>query len=159
MIVHDLFDWTNVGIGIAGLGLTVGVLSQARGAKKAAVEAREAVHCRNAADSFAEIVRLAEQFATWVECERWAEAIVQAREIVLRLARDCEEFARFLDLDADNLKNVESNCRKLAGQLQGKIFPLGSKAKKELFNDALAIVQELSGILGRIRAKADMEDK
>ncbi|HTW81623.1 MAG TPA: hypothetical protein VME23_18900 [Terracidiphilus sp.] len=159
MILHDWFDWSNSGVGVTGLALTVGAIWQATGAKNAAREAREAVHQRNAADSFAEIMRLAEQFTTWVECERWAEAVVQIREISLRLARDKGEFSRFLDSDADKLEEVESDCRKLAGLLHGGAFPLGSRAKRDLFNDSLAIAHEISGILGRIRARAEMEGK
>ena len=43
MILHDMFDWTNSGVGAAGLVLTVGAIWQATGAKKAAEDAREAV--------------------------------------------------------------------------------------------------------------------
>jgi hypothetical protein len=159
MILHDWFDWSDYGVGVAGLALTVGAVWQATGAKRAATEAREAVYHRNAADAFAEIVRLAEQFATWVECERRAEAVVQVREIVLRLARDRGEFDRFLASDAGKLKEVESNCQRLADMLGYEEFPLSASAKRELFSDTLMIVHELSAVLGRVRAKGDQEEK
>lgn len=159
MILHDLFDWSNSGVGVAGLALTVGAIWQATGAKKAAREARQAVYHRNAADSFAEIVRLAEQFATWVECERRAEAAVQVREIVLRLARDRGQFDRFLASDTDMLRDIESRCRILADYLGKAEFPVGSRAKREMFNQTLWIVTELSGILGRIRGRIEREDE
>jgi dsDNA-binding SOS-regulon protein len=158
MILHDLFDWSNAGVGGVGLLLTIAAIVQATGAKRAAREARQAVYHRNAADSFSEIVRLAEQFATWVECERRAEAVVQVREIVLRLARDRGEFDRFLASDADKLKDVESNCQRLADMLGQEEFPLSSSAKRDLFRDTLMIVQELSAVLGRVRAKGDQEE-
>jgi hypothetical protein len=41
MILHDLFDWSNSGVGLAGLALTVGALWQATGAKRAVTEARK----------------------------------------------------------------------------------------------------------------------
>lgn len=105
MFLHDWFDWSNAGVGVAGLALTVGALAQATGAKRAARQAREAIGHGNAADSLSEMVRFAEQLATWVQCERRAEAIVQVREIVLRIARDRGEFDRFLASDADKLRN------------------------------------------------------
>jgi dsDNA-binding SOS-regulon protein len=159
MILHDLFDWSNSGVGLAGLALTVGALWQATGAKRAATEAKEAVYRRNAADSFAEILRLAEQFATWVECERRAEAVVQVREIVLRMARDRGEYDRFLGSDADKMKSVESSCQRLGDSLGYSEFPAGATEKRELFGETLKIVQDLSGILGRIRARSDQEGR
>jgi hypothetical protein len=37
-------------------------------------------------------------------------------------------------------------------------FPLSSSAKRDLFRDTLMIVQELSAVLGRVRAKGDQEE-
>lgn len=159
MIAHDSFEWTNAAIGSLGLLLTVVAIVQATGAKRVATEAREAVHHRNAADSFAEIMRFAEQFATWVECERRPEAVVQVREIVLRIARDRGEFGRFLSFDADTLKNVESSCQRLADSLGQGAFPLNAIAKAELFRETQKIVQDLGAVLGRVRARIEMEKK
>ena len=65
MILHDWFDLSNSGVGVAGLILTVGAIWQATGAKKAATEARQAVYRRSAADAMVEIVRIAEQLITY----------------------------------------------------------------------------------------------
>jgi len=157
MIPRDWFDWTNFGVGSVGLVLTLWAVRQATGAKQAATEARKAVHQRNAADSFAEIVRLAEQFATWVECERRAEAVVQVRELVLRMAHMRGEFGRFLSFDADTLKSVESSCQRLADFLAQGEFPVSSATKAELFGETLRIVQDLSAVLGRVRARTEQE--
>jgi len=43
-----MFDWTNSGVGLAGLALTVGAIVQATSAKKAATEARDAVRYHDA---------------------------------------------------------------------------------------------------------------
>jgi len=64
MILHDWFEWSNAGIGLSALVLTLGAIWQATGAMSAAIEARKAIGYRNATESFAEVVRLAEQFAT-----------------------------------------------------------------------------------------------
>jgi hypothetical protein len=50
MILHDWFKWSNAGVGVVGLGLTLWAVWQATGAKKAAREARQAVYRRNATD-------------------------------------------------------------------------------------------------------------
>ena len=41
MILHDLFDWSNAGVGGVGLLLTIAAIVQATGAKRAAREARQ----------------------------------------------------------------------------------------------------------------------
>ena len=129
MILHDLFDWSNSGVGVAGLALTVGAIWQATGAKKAARDARSAVYHRNAADAMVEIVRIAEQLHISVLYERQAEASIQLRELAFRIPRDREEFADIVASDTAKLKDVESNCRRLADFLgQGK-FPLNAAAK------------------------------
>jgi hypothetical protein len=157
MILHDWFDLSNAGVGVAGLGLTLLAVRQATGAKRAATEAREAVHHRNAADAFAEIVRLAEQFATWVECERRAESVVQARELVVRIAASRGEYGRFLSSDGASLKRVGASCQRLADFLSQGEFPFSAAAKKNLFSETLRIVQDLNAILGRLRGEMEKD--
>ena len=159
MMPHDLFDWTNLGIGAAGLALTFGAIWQATGAKRAAKEARRAVYHRNAADAMVEIARVAEQLNMSVLYERRVEASLQLRELVLRIPRDREEFADYLESDADKLREVETNCKLWAEYLGQGEFPLGIAAKKRLFNETLTTVQDLSAIQGRLRRRIDQEEK
>jgi hypothetical protein len=159
MIVHDLFDWTNSGVGVAGLALTVGAIWQATGAKKAANDARRAVYRRNAADAMVEIVRIAEQLNTSVLYERRVEASIQLRELVFRIPKDREEFASFPASDADKLRNVESSCKRWADFFVQGEFPLNSADKRYLFNETLNTVQELSAIQGRLRRMLEREEQ
>ncbi len=159
MIVHDLFEWSNAAVGVAGLALTVGAIWQATGAKKAARAAKEAVHQRSATDAMADIVRIAEQLNTSVLYERRVEASIQLRELVFRIPKDREEFANFLASDADRLKSVESICRRWADFLVQGEFPLNAAEKKYLFNETMNTVQELSAIQGRLRRKLDQGEK
>jgi hypothetical protein len=160
MILRDWFDWSNAGVGAAGLVLTVGAIWQATGAKRAAKEAREAVFRRNAADAMVDIVRIAEQLNTSVLYELWVEASMHLRELVFRISKDREEFASFLASDADRLRHVESNCVRWAADIlvRGK-FPLRAAEKNDFFKDTLNSVQELSSIQGRLRRMLDREEK
>jgi len=117
------------------------------------------VYQRNAADAMTEVVRIAEQCATWVECERPAEAVVQLREIVLRLARERAEFEHFLFSDADRLKDVLSRCQKLADLLSKEPFLFSTVVKGEQIRESMLIVQELCTVLGRVRARVEQEGK
>jgi hypothetical protein len=74
MILHDLFDWSNAGVGAAGLMLTLLAIRQATGAKKAAEEAREAIWQREASDSFSELGGLAGELIQLLQFERPSEA-------------------------------------------------------------------------------------
>jgi len=159
MAIPEWFDWTSGAASLAGCGYAWWASRQATGAKRAAKEARNAVLQHNAADAFAEIVRISEQCATWVECERPAEAVVQLREIVLRLARDRAEFDHFLYADTDKLKSVLSRCQRLADLLTQEPFPFSVAAKREQSSETMLIVQELSAVLGSVRARIDLEEK
>jgi hypothetical protein len=159
MVLHDWFDWSNSGVGIVGLALTLWAVVQATGAKQAAIGARSAVYRRNAADALVEIVRVAEQLNTSVLYERRIEASLQLRELIFRIPKDREEFANFLASDADKLRDVESSCKRWADFLGQGEFPLSAVAKKYLFNQTLNTVQELSAIQGRLRRMLDQEEK
>jgi hypothetical protein len=159
MILHDMFDWTNSGVGVVGLALTVGAILQATGAKKAAIQAKNAVLRRNAADAMVEIVRIAEQLNTSVLYERRIEASIQLRELVFRIPKDREEFAHLLALDADKLRDVEASCKRWADFLSVGEFPLSAVSKRLLFNETLNTVQELSAIQGRLRRMLDQEEE
>jgi hypothetical protein len=150
MILHDLFDWTNSGVGGAGLLLTVGAIWQATGAKKAAQEARQAVYHRNAADAFAETVRLAESCAEYLSLERPSEAAVRTRDLVARIPRDRAQFEQFLSADSDKLKLLESVFQQLAVQLTvGRIFEDKEEAQAAK-NMAFEASRILSAVYGRL---------
>jgi hypothetical protein len=142
-----------------GLAFTLWAVRQATGAKRAAIEARKAVYRRNAADAMVEIVRIAEQLNTSVLYERRVEASIQLRELVFRIPKDREEFARFLGSDGDKLINVESSCKRWADFLVQGEFPLNAAEKRILFSETLNTVQELSAIQGRHRRMLDQEEK
>jgi len=106
-----------------------------------------------------DIVRIAEQLNTSVLYERRVEARVQLRELIFRIPKDREEFAAFLALDADKLREVESNCRRWVDFLGIGEFPLDAAAKRYLFNETLNTVRELNAIQGRLRRMLDQEER
>jgi hypothetical protein len=106
-----------------------------------------------------EIVRVADQLNMSVLYERRVEASLQLRELVFRIPKDREEFAKFLETDADKLREVESKCKLWADFLGQGEFPLNAAAKKLLFSETLNTVQELSAIQGRLRRRIGQEEK
>jgi hypothetical protein len=159
MLLHDWFDWTNSGVGAAGLLLTVGAIWQATGAKKAATEAREAIWKREASDSFSELGGLAGELAQLIQFERPNEAAVRARDLVIRIPRDRARFERFLAADSDKLKTLESVFQRLAVLLSSPKFLEERKQVKTAIQTVFEASSELNAIYGRLLARLDKEGK
>jgi hypothetical protein len=159
MILHDFFDRSNSGVGLAGLALTVGALWQATGAKKAATEAREAIRQREASDTFSELGALAGDVVQLLQFERSKEAAVRARDLVARIPRDRARFERFLGGDSDKLKEIESVFQGLAVKLSSELFLEERGAVKAAIAAAFEANGELNAVYGRLLARLDKEDK
>lgn len=154
MILHDWFDWTNSGVGVVGLTLTLGALWQASGARRAAIQAREAVFGRNAAEAVAEIARLSERCVLHVQIERPKDAAVYARDLLNRIPRERERFKRFLGSDSDRLRMLEDDFRQLAEMLSSDV-----NGESRVATDAAVIAsQELNAVCGRLLARIDEEE-
>jgi hypothetical protein len=159
MILHDLFDWSNSGVGVAGLALTVLAVWQATGAKQAAEEAREAIWQREASDSFSELEGTAGELALLLQLERPNEAAVRARDLVARIPRDRARFDRFLAADSDKLKAIELVFQQLAVRLSSTRF-LEEKDEAQKATDAVFEAnRELNAIYGRLLARLDEEGR
>jgi len=155
---RDWFDWTNAGIGTAGLALTFATLFFAKGAKTAATEAREAIWKREASDSFSELRALAEELVPLLQFERPNEAAVRARDLVARLPRDRARFERFLAADSDKLKLLESRFQQLAVQFSSAQFLEEKDLVQAAIQTVFEAVSELNEIYGRLLARLDEED-
>ncbi len=159
MILHDWFDWSNSGVGLAGLALTVGAIWQATGAKKAAEEAREAIWQREASESFSELERAAGELALLLQLERPNEAAVRARDLVARIPRDRTRFERFLAKDSDKLKAIEAIFQQLAVRLSSTKF-LEEKDEAQIAIDTVFEAnRELNAVYGRLLARLDEEKR
>jgi len=80
-MMHDLFDWSNAGIGAAGLVLTIGAIWQATGAKVAAQRAGQSVKRHNAEADFGSLARMAKELHGYVESDRMPEARLRTTDL------------------------------------------------------------------------------
>lgn len=138
---------------MAGLALTVGAIWQATGAKKAASATREALYQRNAGESLAETVRIAESCAEYLSLERPSEAAVRTRDLVARIPRDRVQFEQFLAADSDKLKALESVFQQLAIQLSAGRFLENKEEAQVSMNNVLEASRVLSAVYGRLLAR------
>jgi hypothetical protein len=120
MILHDMFDWSNAGVGVAGLALTIAAIFQATGAKKAARQAREAVYRRNALDDVKRLERLASSLLTAIETEQYGLASHQSRDFISECRQVREHHRARLGKDGGKLDQAFILIRTIArGLLTG----------------------------------------
>ena len=86
MIFHDLFDWSNAGVGSVGLLLTIAAIVQATGAKTAAENAGKSVRRHTAKVDFGTLSRLAKELHSYVEDGKLAEARLRTTDLRSELA-------------------------------------------------------------------------
>ena len=152
MILHDWFDWTNSGVGVAGLALTAGALWQATGAKKAASDARQAVYRRNAAEDLARISDLSAKFLMAIETGQIVLALHVAREFLATCGAVREHHRDLLGKDG--------------GKLEAAAYLVASASRgiqdgyevADYIESAQRVLQDLSGVAGAANRKIDEEE-
>lgn len=158
MLLHDLFDWSNAGVGVAGLALTVGAIWQATGAKSAARAAKAAISKRLASDAFAHIEKIAAELTLLLQLERGIEAAVRARDLVSNIPRDRAQFGQHLGGDSDKLKVLETLFQHLAVRLSSRAFFEDRMQVESTMETVLGANCELSAIYGRLLAHLNEEE-
>lgn len=147
MFQHDLFDWTNAGVGTAGLMLTLLAVRQATGAKTAAQGARQAVYRRNASDDVKRLERLASNLLTAIETERDDIASHQARDFISECLNVREHHRARLRTNGGKLDVAFVLVRAISREIQK------SEANRinliESAQRVLGDMSSLSGILSR----------
>jgi hypothetical protein len=142
MILHDLFDWSNAGVGVAGLLLTVGAVWQATGAKKAAQEARQGVYRRNSAEDVGSIRDLAFDLLHALQTERYELALHIAGRFVSACSSACERHRGFLGGEGGKLELAVD----LVATASQKMQP--GADRMNLIADAQRVVRLVSSVKG-----------
>src|SRR5271166_5462674 len=142
MILHDLFDWSNAGVGVAGLALTVGAIWQATGAKNAAQDARHAVYRRNASDDVKRLERLASSLLTAIETEQYGLASHQARDFISDCLDVREHHRMRLGTDGGKLDVAFGFVRAISGRIQA------GASRSDLIETAQRVVGDMSSLAG-----------
>lgn len=151
MILHDWFDWSNAGVGVAGLGLTAGAVWQATGAKKAAKEARQAVYRRNALDDVDRLHRLAFSLLTAIETEQYDLASHQARDFISECLNVREHHRARLGSSGGKLDVAFVLVRSISRELQR-----GTK-QDHLIESAQRLVGDIGSLTGLLSRKSEEE--
>jgi len=157
MNAHDSFDWANAGVGGVGLFLTLVAIWQATGAKKAAGEARDAVQRRELSFEMGELVSLTLDLASHVDSDRVEAALIRARDVASRIARDQARFRRYLKRDFGLMLDLGKIFGDIAEQLSNASPPVDEKVALELVNRIHQANRTLNTIYGRLQSGLDEE--
>ena len=152
MILHDWFDWSNAGVGVVGLALTLWAVRQATGAKEAADEARQAVFRRNASDDVRKLERLASSLLTAIETGQYGLASHQTREFISDCLNVREHHRARLGTEGARL-NLAFDCVR---EIYRGIHT-GAK-RTELVGSAQRVVGEMSSLTGTLSREAEEEE-
>jgi flagellin-specific chaperone FliS len=159
MNAHDWFDISNWWIGAAGLLLTVATLFFAKGARKAAIEAREAIWKRGASEALSELERISKELILYLSAERYKEASVRLLDLMERMPLVRERFKGFLRGDFDKLKKVESSLQQLATKLRTPASLEDEESISAMIETASQANTDLQEVCGRLLAKLDKEER
>ena len=142
MIFHDLFDWSNAGVGVAGLALTVGAIWQATGAKIAAREARKAVYQRNSAEELGSVRDLAFDLLNALQAERYELALHIVGRFIAACGSARERHRGFLGSEGGKLELAVD----LVATASQKMQPGADRIN--LIADAQRVVKLVSSVKG-----------
>jgi hypothetical protein len=147
----DLFNIIGGVASLFGLVISVWTLIVAQSARKAALEAKEAVYEGSAAEELHLLTRLANDFLNSVQNDRTAEGLVRSRDLIAGIALSKQRWSRFLDKGSrTKLEKASLQIRIAARVLATKGAPDNDKEKERLIEIADEIVNLLGTEAGKL---------
>jgi hypothetical protein len=153
MILHDLFDWTNAGVGASGLFLTIAAIVQATGAKSAAQRAERSVQRHTAEADFGALTRMAKELYGYVETGMMPEARLRTTDLRSDLAVAIRHHEIFLGTQLNDLQDKQIDLKLVADGLNRESDSLSSSERIRLLEITGAILDVLAGQCGELRSR------
>jgi hypothetical protein len=155
MILHDLFDWSNAGMGGAGLLLTIAAIVQATGAKQAAEKAEKSVCRHNAEVDFDSLARMAKELHGYVEDGKMSEARLRTTDLRSELALAIRQHRVFLGNQFILLREKQLDLKLVTDGLNRKSNDLSQTERVRLLGITGAILEVLAGQCGELRSEVE----
>jgi hypothetical protein len=155
MILHDLFDWTNAGVGGIGLLLTIAAIVQATGAKEAAERAEKSVRRHDAEVDFTSLTRMAKELYGYVENGRLSEARLRATDLRSELALSIHLHGEFLGNQRSQLEDKQLDLTLVAAGLNRESGDLSQMERVRLLGITGAILDLLASQCGKLRSSVE----
>jgi len=152
-------DWTNTGVGVAGLALTFGALWQAAGARVAAQRAEKSVLRHNAEVDFASLVHMAKELHGYVENGKIAEARLRTTDMRAELALSIQLHKAFLGKRRDLLDEKLIAMRLVTDKLNQnqESSDLSNSERVRLLEITGEILDVLARQYGELRTSTEQE--
>jgi len=154
-IPRDWFDWTNFGIGFAGLGLTLWAVKQATGAKTAANRAERSLQRHNAEGDFAVLVQKASELYGFVENGKLPEARLRTADLRSDLAAAIGRHEEFLNSRIGQLREKQVDLKLMTEGLNSEVGALSNSERVRLLRITGAILELIAGQWGQLRSRAE----
>jgi len=155
MILHDLFDWSNSGVGVAGLGLTLWAIWQATGAKAAAQRAEKSIRRQNAEVDFASLARMAKELHGYVEGGKMPEARLRTTDLRSDLALAIRVHQAFLGSQFVQLRERQVDLALVTEGLNRTAGVISQSERVRLLGITGAILDLLAGQCGKLRSSVE----
>jgi hypothetical protein len=155
MILHDLFDWSNAGVGVTGLGLTLWAVAQATGAKTAAERAENSIRRHNAEVDFASLARMAKELHGYIENGKTPEARLRTTDLRSDLALAIRVHEVFLGAQFSQLKEKQVDLALVTEGLNRKAGDMSQTERVRLLRITGAILDLLAGQCGKLRSSVE----
>jgi hypothetical protein len=154
-IPRDWFDYTNFVVGAVGLLMTGFALFAAKGAKKAAERAENAVQRHNAEADFNSLARMAKELHGYVEGGSIQEARLRTTDLRSELAGAVSRHKKFLQGRLAILEGKQLALKLVADGLNPAALPLSDQQKIRLPAITGEILEELSSQWGDLRSRIE----
>ena len=144
---------------IAGLLVAIWTLKVARGARRAAQEAREAVRLSTAAEEFAALNRMASEFLGYVENSQPQAAALSARDLLTGILTAKERWRRFLTNDrVTKLEEASLQVGVISRSLMAKDEPPTATEKQRLLRFSHEVVRVVAEGAGTISLESELRN-
>lgn len=155
MISRDWFDWTNSGIGLCGLTLTVWAVVQATGAKKAASRAEASILRHNAEGDFGSLTQKAKELHTYVENDQLSEARLRTSDLRSDLAAAVGRHELHLTSKIKELREKQVDLKLVTDGLNPEVGALSRSQRVRLLRITGAILELIAWQWGALRTHAE----
>jgi len=144
---------------IAGVFLTIWALVEAKGARRAAQEAREAVWLGNAVEDFKSLDKLASEFLGYVENSQVDAAALRARDLSAGILTAKQRWQRFLsEKRMARLEEASAQVSVISRTLLAREGPPTQNARQRILRFSHEVVRIVAEEAGTISSENDMRN-
>ena len=158
-LLVKILDLSGALASIIGLGVAVWTLYQAIAAKKAAMQAREAVRLGNAAEDFRALNQLASEFLGYVEGNQIDAAAIRARDLLAGILSAKQRWTRFLSTERiTKLEGAGAQVSVISRSLLTKGAPTTLAERQRLLKFSQDVVKIVAEETGTITSESELRN-